>query len=125
MYGIIKHTERFKGVTTDPTAAIDWKIQKVLRELKSKYSEKEYKRLYPTGSAPSWFYITVKIHKLKNDRAVDELLIRPFISSINTTSYQLAKYLAKLLSPLSTSEYTVKSTSDFITYIKGQYCRKL
>ena len=29
-------------------------------------------------------------------------------------------YLAKLLSPVSTSEYTVKSTSDFITHIKEQ-----
>ena len=57
---------------------------------------------------------------LKNDRVVDELLIPPIISNINTASYQLAKHLAKLLSPLSTSEYTVKSTSDFITHIKEQ-----
>ena len=46
--------------------------------------------------------------------------MRPIISNINTASYQLQKYLAKLLSPLSMSEYTVKSTSDFITQIKGQ-----
>ena len=51
---------------------------------------------------------------------VNDLPTRTIISNINTASYQLAKYLAKLLSPLSTSEYTVKSTSDFITHIKGQ-----
>ena len=40
--------------------------------------------------------------------------------SLSIPSYELAKYLAKLLSPHNTSEYTVKSTSDFITHIKGQ-----
>ena len=60
------------------------------------------------------------MYKLKNDSTVDELSIRPIISNINTASCQPAKYLAKLLSPLSTSEYTVKSINDFITHIKGQ-----
>ena len=114
------NTERFKRLTTDPTAATEQKRQIVFRKIKSKFSEQEYKRLYPTGSAPARFYGTAKIHKLKNDRAVDELPIRPIISHINTASYQLAKYLVKLFSPLSTSEFTVKSTSDFITHIKGQ-----
>ena len=85
--------------------------------IKSKFSEQEYKRLYPTGSAPARFYCTAKLHQLKNDSTVDNLPIRPIISNINTASYQLVKYLGKLLSPLSTS---VKSTRDFITHIKGQ-----
>ena len=114
------NTERFKWLTTNPTSATERKIQKGLRKIKSKFSEQEYKRLYPTGSAPARFYRTAKLHKLKSDSTVDDLPIRPIISNINTASYQLAKYLAKLLSPLSTSEYTVKSTSDFITHIKGQ-----
>ena len=91
-----------------------------MRKIKSKFPEQEYKTLYATGSAPARCYGTAKMHKLKNHRAVDELQIRPIISNINTASYQLAKYLAKLLSPLGTSEYTVKSMSDFITHIKGQ-----
>ena len=112
--------EHFKRLTTDPTTATERKIQKVLRKIKSKFSEQEYKRLYGTGLAPAPFYGTAKLHKLKNDSTIDDLPIRPIISNINTSSYQLAKYLVKLLSPLSTSEYTVKSTSDFITHIKGQ-----
>ena len=83
--------ERFKRLTTYPTTAIERKIQKVFRKIKSKLSEQEYKRLYPTGSAATRFYGTAKIHKLKNDRAVDELPIRPIISKINTALYQLAK----------------------------------
>ena len=114
------NTERFKKVTTDPTATTERKIQKALRKIKSKFSEQEYKRLYPTGSAPARFYGTAKIHKLKNNGTVDQLPIRPIISNINTASYQLAKYLAKLLSPLSTSEYTVNSTNEFLAHINRQ-----
>ena len=91
-----------------------------MRKVKSEFSEQEHKRLYPAGSAPARFYGTAKLHKLKNDSTVDDLPIQPIISNINAAPYQLAKYLAKLLSPLRTSEYNVKSTSDIITYIKGQ-----
>ena len=78
------NTEYFKRLTTDPTAATEPKIDKVLREIKSKFSEQEYKRLYPAGSAPARFYVTAKLHKLKNDSTVDDLPIRPIISNINT-----------------------------------------
>ena len=38
--------------------------------------------------------------------------------AIATGSNQLAKYLAKLLSPLSTSEYTVANNTEFINHVK-------
>ena len=44
--------ERFKQLTTDPTGATEQKIEKGLRQIKSKFSEQEYKRLYQTDSAP-------------------------------------------------------------------------
>ena len=113
--------KRFKRLTTGPTAATERKIQKVLREIKSKFSEQEYKRLYPTGSAPARFYGTAKIYNLKSDSTVDDLPIQPTICNIYTALYPLTKYVAKLLSPLSMSKCTVKSTSDSITHIKGQH----
>ena len=39
------NTERFKWLTTDPTAATERKIQKVSRKIKSTFLEQEYKRL--------------------------------------------------------------------------------
>ena len=39
------------------------------------------------------------------------------ISNVGTASYQLAKYLAKLLSLLSTSEYTVTNNMNFINHV--------
>ena len=69
------------------------------------------------GSCPGKFYGTSKFHKLPENGNVDKLPIRPVASNIGTASYQLAKYLAKLLPPLSQSQYTVKSTKDFIQKI--------
>ena len=42
------------------------------------------------------------------------------MSNIGTASYQPAKYLAKLLSPLSKSECTVDSNVEFINNIKSE-----
>ena len=50
---------------------------------------------------------------------MDQLPIRPIIYNIGTATHQLAKYLAKLLFPLSQSQYTVKSTKDFTDKIRN------
>ena len=44
--------------------------------------------------------------------------MRPIISNIGTATYDLAKHLAKLLSPLSKSTYTVSSTNDLVNILK-------
>ena len=48
---------------------------------------------------------------------MDKLLIKAIVSNIGTATYQLAKYLTKLLSPLSQSQYTINSTKDFMQKI--------
>ena len=48
-------------------------------------------------------FMTQKIHKLPTNGFIDHLPLRPIISNIGTKSYQLAKYLAKLLFPLAQS----------------------
>ena len=79
----------------------------------------EYRKLYPQGSRPAQFYGTAKIHKVPQNSVSDQdLPLRPIISNIGTASYETSKYLAKLLSPLSTSAYTIKNTKDFISQIK-------
>ena len=110
------NTERFKTVTTDPIAATKREMQKIFFE-KSNFSNNE---LYPKGLTPTRFYVTTKVHKLKYNRRIDELLIQCIICSINKASYQLTKYLDKLLWPLNTSECTVESTNEIITHIKEE-----
>ena len=46
------------------------------------------------------------------------------ISNIGTASYQLAKYLAKLLSPLSTSEYTVGNNIIYQSRQKNEHTKR-
>ena len=57
-------TKQFLNVETDPTKSLEIKIQRILRKIKSKFPEQEYKRLYPTGSRPGKFYGTAKMHRL-------------------------------------------------------------
>ena len=83
-------------------------------------TKQKYSRLYPTGLSLEKFYGTVKQHKLKNGSSVNHLHLRQVISSIRTASYQLAKYLPQLLSPLSKSQYTVTSTKKLIDTIKNE-----
>ena len=49
---------------------------------------------------------------------VDELPVRPIVSSIGTATYETSKYLAHLLAPLAKSQYTVDSTKEFIRRIR-------
>ena len=57
------------------------------------------------------------MHKIAENDTVDELPIWPIVSNIGIATYDLAKYLAKLLSPLSQSKYTIKNTKQFIEQI--------
>ena len=70
-------------------------------------------------SRPDKFYRLAKIHKLKVNQGIGDLSLRPIISNIGTATYDLAKYLAKLLSPLSKSSYTVSSTNELVNILKN------
>ena len=76
--------------------------------------------LYPTGSSPGKSYGIAKVHKLSINSTVEELPLRPIILNLNTATYQIASYLAKILSPLSRSQYTVESNNTFINVIRQQ-----
>lgn len=78
----------------------------------------EYKQLFPSGSSPGKLYGTAKKHNPSNDGNVKKSPIWPIISNISAPTYHLAKYLSKLISPLSISEYTVSSTKDFVQNIR-------
>ena len=84
----------------NPTSSYESKVQRTLRKIKWKLSPEEHKKLYPTaGSNAGRFCLTAKVHKIDRNNKVDKLPLCPIISNIGTASYQLAKYLAKLLSP--------------------------
>ena len=94
--------------------------QRFIRKIKNNLTKQEYGWLYPTGSSPGKFYGTAKRHKLKQGSSVDDLPLRPVISNVGTASYQLVKYFAELLPPLSKSYYTVSSIKKFVDMIKNE-----
>ena len=116
--------EKFVKITDDPKKRIECKIQRCVRKIKNKISKTEYLQLYPTGSSPGKFYGTAKIHKLPNGGNITELPLGPIVSNIGTASYYLSTYLAKLLSPLSQSEYTIKNTKESVQDFKRLYVPK-
>ena len=89
--------------------------------MKLKLPSSIYSKIYPTGSAPDKFYGTAKIHKLSPYDTINELPLRPIVSNIGTATYHLSKYLAKLLSPFSESEHTIKNTKHFVEKIKKEH----
>ena len=115
----ILNREQFVQLQKDPTSSLEIKIQCTLRK-KEKLPTDVHVKLYPTGSSPRKFYGTVKVHKLAKNDTAEELPLRPIVSNLNTATYQLTRYLAKILSPLSRSQYTVESRNNFVNVIKQQ-----
>ena len=60
---LLLNTKKFKQLDNDPTKTTEGKIQRMLRRIKPKLSEHEYKVLYPSGSSPGKSYNTTKIQK--------------------------------------------------------------
>ena len=74
--------------------------------------------MYPTGLSPGKFYSNAKLHKLPINGTI--LAIWPIVSNVGTASYHLEKDLAKVLSPLAYSEYTIRSTRDLMNNVKNE-----
>ena len=97
------------------TDSFQKRVQQALRNMKKKFSARIYKKLYPSSSRPGLYFGLAKVHKLNdNSKSVNELPLRPVISNIGTATYEVSKYLADLLQPLTKSEFTIESTKDFI-----------
>ena len=91
----------FQGLEEDPTSSFQIRAQGLLRGMKKKFTKSQYTRLYPSASQPGLFFGLAKIHKLKEDqKEVKDLPLRPVISNIGTTTYQLSKHLADIFSSL-------------------------
>ena len=59
------------------------------------------------------------IEKLLSNN-VSKLLLIKIVSNVRTVMYEIAKYLANLLSALGNSIYTINSRKQFVIYVKKQ-----
>ena len=81
------------------------------------FDEQEANRLKPHGSQPGILYGLCKIHKVITDRIPP---FRPILSTINTPSYQLAKFFVPILSELTKTEFVLKDSFAFATDVRNQ-----
>ena len=71
-----------------------------------------YRQLYPTTEAPPRFYGLPKIHKQNTP-------LRPIVSSIDSITYNCAKYLAEILAPLAgKTEHHIKNSQHLAETVK-------
>ena len=103
----------YKEVKKDPTKKIERTICETLKtiEQKGEIDAKLKKRISPQNSYLPQLFGLPKIHK-------PEVPLRPIVSSIGSVTYDLAKELTRILSPLrgKTSSY-VKDSGNFIQII--------
>ena len=88
----------------------------ILRGIKQQgeIEDKMYRRLNPLHSSPPYMYGTPKIHEL-------DVPLRPIVSTIGSPTYDTAKYLARIISPLAgKSSSSVKNSSHFAEMISGR-----
>ena len=68
--------------------------------------------MFVSGSRPGFFYGLPKIYK-------PNAPLRPIISGVGTFSHPTAKFLAKLLLPLTKNDSILKDTFDFVNRLKA------
>ena len=98
----------------DPTKNYQNKLIKLLKEFKSEgnLSEAKYSKLYPSACCVPQFYGLPKVHK-------EGAPLRPIVSSINSVTYESARYLADILNVLiGKSDHHIKNTECFVEKIK-------
>ena len=90
-------------------------LQPFLRKLKQKNfcTEIECDKLHPSGSTLARIYGTPKIHKFSSSDSFPKL--RPIVSSIGSSNYNLARFLRDLLSSLVPNDYSWKDTFSFVS----------
>ena len=88
------------------------KLKDIIKPLYQKecLTKKEYDSIYPTGSIPGILLCSAKVHKPIIENCPS---FRPILSAIGTPTYNLAKFLVPILSPLTVNEFTVHDSFSF------------
>ena len=113
-------TEKFVQLQNDPASSLERKGQRTLRKIKQKLPRDVCAKLYRTESFLGKFYGTAKVHKLLITDTFQNLPLRQIISKLNTAMHKSARYVAKILSPLSLSQYNIESSNKFANMINSR-----
>ena len=109
---IVSDTTKFEQINIEEDKQLNFPLKsekKVIDQIKcleheGKISEKEYELIYHRGSRASVLYKSPKVHKAVINNFPK---FRPILSTIGTSTYQVAKSLVPILSPLTFNEFWI------------------
>ncbi|XP_072023469.1 uncharacterized protein [Amphiura filiformis] len=112
---LLNDTNTYKPLKRDPTSMYRNQLIEVLQSLRDEgvINVITYRQLYPTSSDTPKFYGLPKVHK-------DACPLRPIVSSCGSITYNTAKFISKILSPLvgSTPRH-LKNSEDLVTKLSA------
>ena len=113
---LLSDKNTYTVLKSDPTGKTQRDLNAKLLLLKKSniISETTYKMLYSSDGLSLRFYGLPKIHK-------PEIPLRPIVSFVNSPTYGVSSFLAKILSPVvGNTENTVKNSYHFAEFIRGK-----
>ena len=113
--GLFADTTKFQKIQNDPTFTQLTILQQYLRTIykRNETDDSISENIRPQSTRPARAYGLHKTHK-----SFDVLPpFRPIIDTTGTAYQPVAKYLARLLSPLAQNEYTLKDSFDAVSRI--------
>ncbi|XP_076031101.1 uncharacterized protein LOC143019348 [Oratosquilla oratoria] len=109
--GILADETKFQRLTRDPTLTTVRKANKIIDAVNARVDGLKLQKI--SGDfRPGYLYGNVKTHKIGNP-------LRPIISQIPTPTYQLAKRLNALLTPLVPADYCYRSSTEFLDCVNS------
>ena len=122
MEAIVHDTTKFKRAKNQDVYAIsrtiETRVRNYLRDHVKKpgyISDEVYRKLYPNGSHIGVLYGLPKVHKANNP-------MRPICSMVGTSTYELGKFVAKLIAPAAVNKHgtDLKDTFQFVSQLSSQ-----
>ena len=113
---LLNDKSTYAVLNSDPTSKTQRKLNKMLLDLKKagRISDSTYKMLYSSDGLCPRFYGLPKIHK-------PGIPLRPIVSFVNSPTYAISGYLARILSPVvGNTDYTVKNSCEFADFIRDK-----
>ena len=111
---LLSDTNTYKSLSKDPTSKYRTQVISQLQELKNAgaISELKYKQLYPTSSTIPRFYGLPKVHK-------SGAPLRPIVASRGSLTYNIARYVADILSPIvGKNGFALKNSAEMVKELK-------
>ena len=113
---LLNNINTYSILKSDPTGKTQRGLNAKLLLLKKSniISKATYEKLYSSDGLSPRFYGLPKIHK-------PEIPLRPIVSFVNSPTYGVSGFLAKILSPVvGNTENTVKNSCHFAEFVRGK-----